>query len=336
MSNKVRIQILDVFRGFAALEVILFHYTKHYQMTTGQNDNYFEFGNFGVMFFFMISGYVIFFSLQKVTSFKIFLSNRFSRLYPAFWVCLIFTLLVVYIFGLPGREISFRDALINITMVPKIFGSKLADGVYWSLLPELFFYFLMTFVLYFNLKKRIFTWIVPWVILCAINALFKIFPPPISVLLNLNYGVYFIAGIMFYKIRTDGFYLKYNLLLFFCLAISIVLNPNLIEAFILSFYFILFYLFSLKFLDKISIKPLAFIGRISYPLYLVHQNLGYIIINFLEEKLNDFYIFYLILPFLLSVTIAYIVHITVEIPIANWVRGKRVSIKSEIEKLKIN
>jgi len=47
--------------------------------------------------------------------------------------------------------------------------------------------------------------------------------------------------------------------------------------------YLIFVLLSLHQLKQFSIKPLVFLGTISYALYLVHQNIGYIVLNYAQE-----------------------------------------------------
>ena len=137
---------LDALRGIAALMVVFFHYSVRYGQIYGYPvDTVFHFniGQYGVQLFFIISGFVIFLTLDK-TSFAVdFLVSRFSRLYPAYWIAITLTFLIVTIFSLPGREVSIKIAIINLTMFQKWLGVADVDGVYWTLAVELSFYFIM-------------------------------------------------------------------------------------------------------------------------------------------------------------------------------------------------
>ena len=92
-ANQTRLQPLDALRGIAALGVVLFHFTL------GRNgyENIFRFGTTGVDLFFMISGFVIFMSLEKADGLRTFLINRFSRLYPAYWMGVVFSFVLISI-----------------------------------------------------------------------------------------------------------------------------------------------------------------------------------------------------------------------------------------------
>ena len=74
-----RIKILDGFRALAIISVMLFHYFSRYT-TIGlypYKDRYdfFSLGALGVQFFFIISGFVIYFTLKKTISILEFVNS---------------------------------------------------------------------------------------------------------------------------------------------------------------------------------------------------------------------------------------------------------------------
>src|SRR4030095_2287642 len=90
--GKIRIGELDALRGLAALAVMIFHYTGHYGKNVGHVDRpllELALGNYGVQLFFMISGFVIFMTIEKTRTAMDFVVTRFSRLYPAYWASLL-------------------------------------------------------------------------------------------------------------------------------------------------------------------------------------------------------------------------------------------------------
>jgi peptidoglycan/LPS O-acetylase OafA/YrhL len=98
MSKQNRLFELDVLRGIAALGVVMYHYTTHYDELYGHSQKvliYFPFGQYGVELFFIISGFVIFMSLERTKSSLDFIVGRFSRLYPAYWTAVILTFTIV-------------------------------------------------------------------------------------------------------------------------------------------------------------------------------------------------------------------------------------------------
>ena len=120
--SSARISSLDALRGIAALAVVLYHYTFRYNALYGHNFSLeplsvLKYGHLGVQLFFIISGFVIYLSIENTQSIKKFASNRFARLYPAYWCAVFVTFFTVMIFGLPGRDVSFSNMLVNLSVV---------------------------------------------------------------------------------------------------------------------------------------------------------------------------------------------------------------------------
>ena len=104
-----RIQELDALRGIAAMMVVLYHYTTRYDQLYEHSVSLpfsFSYGTFFVQLFFIISGFVIFLTLDQTKNSLDFVVSRISRLYPAYWTAIVITFLSVQAFGLPGREVS--------------------------------------------------------------------------------------------------------------------------------------------------------------------------------------------------------------------------------------
>lgn len=277
-----RLLELDALRGIAALSVVIYHYFYRYNQLyahDGLNVTWSALGNYGVHLFFMISGFVIFWTLEKTRRPLDFIVSRFSRLYPAYWLAVIATFSIVLIFGLPGREVSLFDAITNLLMFHEYLGVPHVDGVYWTLTVELSFYFWM-FLLYLtsnlNRVEEIFSVLVILSILHSLE-IFSI-PWPLYKIFILNHLSLFLAGICFYKI-IQGSSSKKTL---FALALTLLSSLAIYnkEVFILfSCFYLLFYLAVSGRFKVLCTSPLLFLGGISYSLYLLHQNIGYVIIN---------------------------------------------------------
>lgn len=327
-----RFEPLDALRGIAALSVVLFHYTAKYREFFGHTFSEkldFKYGFYGVPLFFIISGFVIFMTVNKVKSTPEFIYRRFIRLYPTFWICMIVTFLGVNYWGLlPKLFTNWKDALFNLMMfyrnLQMFTDIKDVDGAYWSLLPELRFYFLIVLVLFFKQIKNI-KWVgLVWLVLIVIENYFYHIRI-LGIFIDLQYGGFFMAGILFYKIAVDNENTFWNHLF---IGGTLILNCLLYNKWenegalvFVPLVYLVFYLFTFGHLNWLKSKVLLFLGSISYPLYLIHQNLGYTMIK--QFELYGFTGFYVVvIVALVFIGVATIITYFLEQPLLKMLRNK--------------
>jgi peptidoglycan/LPS O-acetylase OafA/YrhL len=146
-EGGARLRRVDALRALAALLVVWLHVSDAY-VRLGPLDGQWlhdiaqsiDVGRIGVVAFFLVSGFVIPFSIRPGQPAPIggFLIKRFFRIYPAYWLSI--PLGVLTSWWLWGRSISARDFLLNFTLLQDVFGAQPAEGLYWTLLVELVFY----------------------------------------------------------------------------------------------------------------------------------------------------------------------------------------------------
>jgi peptidoglycan/LPS O-acetylase OafA/YrhL len=330
MKSAGRYLELDALRGLAALAVVLFHYSRYFTDigTYGQYTflSWFQHGDLGVHLFFIISGFVIFMSLEKSARPKDFLIARFSRLYPTYWTCVILTYIVITTTPFFTEKISFPDMLINLTMLQHWLMVKDVDGVYWTLAIELCFYSLILIIFLFKKLNEIESFGILWlaIMLIVYYVMINNLAPEIRFyywMPLLKNGTLFFAGIVFYLMKTQGQTIKRSAYILLCIAVHLLINP-FFESIVVLLFFLIFYLFVFNKLNFLAKKPLLFLGSISYALYLINQNVGYQLLNFLETSgLRSIYI-KLPLALLLIIILATAITYTVEKPAMKFIRGK--------------
>ena len=107
-STPSRMVELDALRGIAAVAVLGYHFTTRYQEQIGHVGGMpadLSVGRYGVHLFFLISGFVIFMTLERTRTVADFAVSRFSRLFPGYWAALSLTSLVVLVAGLPMQRL---------------------------------------------------------------------------------------------------------------------------------------------------------------------------------------------------------------------------------------
>ena len=301
-----RINELDLLRFIAAMAVVIYHYVFRAQATEGLSQLSFpllewwaKFGFFGVHLFFIISGFVILMSAEK-GGLRHFIMSRVTRLYPAFWICCTATYLIIVWNGAPLFNVTLREYFINMTMLSGFVGVDSVDGVYWTLFVEIKFYGLIALLLVLKKIHRIEWFIYGWLI---ISILLEFVLPRmfllnvLSYILITNYSGLFIAGALFYlNWKVGGSFSRY-----LALAISLLLvvaqelqkipsweYENQAELGKLSVFTLIASLYLIMFLvstnrtGDLRNKKWVAAGAITYPLYLIHQNVGFIMFKTLD------------------------------------------------------
>jgi peptidoglycan/LPS O-acetylase OafA/YrhL len=119
----------------------------------------FRLGEFGVVVFFLCSGFIIPASLERQGSQAKFWIGRMFRLFPLYWSVLAAVLVLHYGFdkyGLPQAYLDhpIRATVANATMLQNFLSQPLALGQSWSLAYELVFYGLVSAMFVTGLHKR--------------------------------------------------------------------------------------------------------------------------------------------------------------------------------------
>lgn len=341
---KNRLYQIDLLRFIAALSVVLYHYTFRGHMADNLSDlkfgilaTLFKYGYLGVDLFFIISGFVIAFSIEK-SDFISFVKSRFVRLYPAYWICLIITTVIIIFLGKDRYHVNLFQFIANMTMLNGFVKIENIDGVYWSLFLEIKFYIIIGLVLLnHNLKKNIFYVMVGWLILSFLHFIIdfqsNIFLKSISFLFFFDYSSYFISGVMFFKIFKYGNAKKYIFAILFSFILSLLsinkhvtfLNEHynvefsiIIISIIISFFYLIFYLISTHNLNVLNNRLFLNFGVITYPLYLIHQYVGFILFNYFNQKVNKNLL--LISVFFMMILISYLINKYFEVPISKKIK----------------
>ena len=342
-----RLREVDLLRFIAAAAVMLFHYTARLNPAWGadvtpasvfpQLSQFTRYGFLGVELFFLISGFVILMTAwgRKVGEFTI---ARFTRLFPAYVFAVIFTTIIVTAFSRIGNDPGPLQILTNMTLLQEPLGIASVDGVYWSLLVELKFYFLMACLVAFGVTyRRVVSFMGLWLIATvALQAAatqgqniafldFFLFP---------RWSPYFIAGMAFYLIHKFGSNLVLWIMVFVTWIITlstvakeaagaerivgVPVNPVTMYAGITAIYLVMA-LVAVGGLRWMSWRRLTTLGILTYPLYLLHEWIGWVIIDRLHADFTPWQTLGITVASMIA--LAWLVAHFIEAPLSKTVRN---------------
>jgi peptidoglycan/LPS O-acetylase OafA/YrhL len=292
-SGARRLVGLDVLRGIAASAVMIHHHGQYYDVLYPGRKLLpvnFEAGHFGVELFFIISGFVILMTTQRKRTVRDFAIARVSRLMPCFLAALVMATLILIVAPMPPLDTpTVPRFLANLTMAPLLLGQRVVDLPYWTLTYEMVFYVLMALLLAFGRLQSL-EWIaLGWM---ALGVAYPLLLDPglhhrLTIILMAYHSNFFVIGMCLYLIHVG----RARPVTWIALAAAVAMSArgggeqafyassglylSLTVAFTLAVW-----LATTNVGQRIAIKPLVFLGRISYPLYLVHVVLGFQVIRY--------------------------------------------------------
>jgi peptidoglycan/LPS O-acetylase OafA/YrhL len=315
-----RLPAVTMLRGLAALGVCLMHFAGTLESDIIQNIA--RFGGYGVQVFFVISGFILPYSMEKdqyaLKHYGRFLLKRIIRLDPPYILTIIGIVALSYIAQLSPYntsstiEVTNENGALHFFYLVDIFGGTWLNPVFWTLAIEFQFYLLIGLVFPLFQKKNTFLLFMLFTVACLL-----------PIFLNddrfvSDHLLLFVPGILLFCYVTE----KVTLNKFFVLT-GLVLTAGFIKSGIagvicpvISIGFIL--------LVKTSFRPLMFLGTISYSLYLIHTPVGTDgLINFFQNLITDptNRIWLAIAVFPVTIGAAWVFHVLIEKPVIRWSRA---------------
>jgi peptidoglycan/LPS O-acetylase OafA/YrhL len=320
------IKNLQVLRALAALLVVFFH-CDFLNLKIGQ---------FGVDIFFVISGFIISFILNKKQ--ENFLVKRFIRVVPMYYLFTILVILVwaIYPEGFDNVYVSISSIVKSLLFIPYVVdnsGPILSLG--WTLNYEMFFYVIVGIfslllkkpgkALFFSASLILFLVLIRWM-LNPSNSLMLFYGHEIVIEFIFGIAIYYIVNLCqpLLKNKKIIFLIGVLALASFVLMAyfdyhKIYFSRSLLFG-VPSFFVVLFFIISENLLDTENPIHKYFyqIGNASYVLYLVHPFIIFfiarLIIPIFEVSLFNSVI-ELLIKFLLVVLISNWIHKKIELPV---------------------
>jgi peptidoglycan/LPS O-acetylase OafA/YrhL len=269
--------------------VVLFHYTNRFQeLFPGERTPVVSvhWAGFGVTLFFVLSGYVILMSIERSRRPTDFVVSRLSRIFPTYWLAVVATFATVEVLGLPGQRVTAGQAVVNLSMLQGFLRVPSVDGVYWTLEIELCFYLLMVimFAVGFLRGRRVMAFLVGWLVVSQIAVDLagplhsRSFSTVVSVA-GLRYSHLFVAGMCIYSIRARRDPARFYWTVLAATPLFDLWRGGAESALFVVGWILLLLAATTQRGRAVSSRPLVFAGYISYPLYLIHQNVGYALLR---------------------------------------------------------
>jgi len=275
---------LQVGRGIAALLVLFHHSSLGSEVFYGDKafNGFWEFGAIGVDFFFVLSGFIIYWvhsnDSKGLSSASLYIKKRLIRIYPPF-ILISLVLLVAYNafphLSASNREIGIISSLFLIpspTLNPAL-------SVSWTLMHEMLFY--MIFIaLYFN-RLLLHSFLIVWsILIIVLNLIWVDDGLMLNFVLNphnLQFLFGIVAAIIVKQHKHKQLYLFVGLFMLFSYITSHQYGINAsFSQLVLKVYLGFCFMFIVVGLCSIEKhinypKSFVFIGAASYSIYLIHD-----------------------------------------------------------------
>lgn len=285
-----QVNIIDSLRSFAAISVCLFHFIC---TITGLEypaamTAIFAYGQNGVLVFFVISGFIIPWSMYyknyRLGSMLRFMAKRLIRLEPPYLASILLILTIAFIKTRLHMGVDSPDE-ITATRIGLHFGYlinffpeyKWLNNVYWTLAIEFQYYLLMSFMYLLFVHKSLWLRILAY-LLCFGMAWFV--PDPTQSHFPV-YAPLFLFGISVFQYKTNivGM-LECGIVMIACFVLNHSVLSTAAACFGLATALVLL------FFSELKIPLLDRMGKMSYSIYLIHPVVGAAVINILSRYVH--------------------------------------------------
>lgn len=273
MTKKPFVPVLSLLRGIASLGVCGIHINYGLSLTQYHTfSKLIGFGQLGVQIFFVISGFVIPYSLYnaqyKLSNFFEFIIKRSCRIDPPYLIS-IFLGVGLSLFSV-FHNIGFVEFLLHCIYLIPFSHYTWYNGVFWTLGIEFQYYLLMGLVFTFISNGNSFVVCFFLCLICYLGHRIEIgyFFGKKDDFFIFNHIHYFVLGILVYLYKIDRIKLLNVHLILFAILIYLSLSISFTTGIIgyATYLTILHINFTHRFSD--------FFGKISYSLYLIHLPVG--------------------------------------------------------------
>lgn len=322
-AQTTNIGSVEILRGLAATLVCLYHFTHG-------NQNFISEGNWvktvaskgwlGVEIFFVISGFIIPYSMARsqyhLRNLPRFLLKRWLRIDPPYYMSIVFVLLLNVLAALWLTRIpkaSVPQILFHFGyLIPFFPEYKWLNGVYWTLAVEFQYYIIIALIYPLLYHQK---WIYFWLCTAGLMGigLFSSLPA-----LFFDYSMFFVLGFALFRYfekRMD----EREFLFFSAIVFGVIFYKHTFQHVLAS----LFPWILIAYWPDLRVRGLRWLGMISYSLYLIHLPMGKRIIPWAARYIEGDWprLGFVVLLFVVTLVLARLFYELIEKPAIKWAKN---------------
>ncbi|ATM74535.1 hypothetical protein CRN79_01150 [Serratia fonticola] len=332
---------IQFLRFIASLLVLITHSTFYTHERFSESMPVFKAGSVGVDIFFVISGFVILLSsITKNGEFSSgvdFTVKRLTRIVPMYWIATSVKVIALILSPAIVLHATFDPSRIVLSyfFLPSVSPDGRWEpilGVGWTLVFEMFFYFIFAMALFAKKSPVVISSLV--IVIFSLISTMRTDDWPVATMYFDKIMLYFVIGMFSYIMMMKCRRMTLRVFTLVLTALSVVFifrkisyGEPIIErlsfetfTFVVTFFFIVVQCESL-FVGAIS-KLSTLLGNASYSTYLFHPLLAPIVPTIFKKlsiTINPVFVVISTVLFALLATV--IIHLTIEKPITNRIRS---------------
>lgn len=312
-------------RGVAMLLVLISHFFCRYQQIY-QTNGYScpliitYFGTFGVAIFLAIFGYYI-----ESSGGYCLLRKRLIRLWPSYFVAITICFILTRIWELPGRTVTFSDYLFNIPFINGFIGVPYVDGAHWYLTTTIacLLCFSIIQLRVQNLRKVLYiAWMFMLAVVWALQIVFQgVISKGFALIYSLIGGEYVPVVMMGTVFSLANKKEKRYIFLLGAITVCDGIVMLGLQKFIVSFIAVLMVCLAVKNkMNLLEAKCFTFLGKTSYSIYLIHQNIGFLLIYYISRHIGGYSIWVSVFASFLMITFGILFYYIIEHPFQKYLK----------------
>lgn len=307
-------------------------------MNHGQGLSFIVIQLFGIQLFFVLSGYVISMSTDKIKDVRVFFVKRLSRVVPSYWLITLIAFVVMVLFPSVYGAPSFGHLVKSLLFIP-YFNPETKGGLHpvlyvgWTMNMEIIFYLLYGMCLIVSHRAR--DLIVSVVLLIATYSAIQMPTTGIATVdfYFVTHWFSFVLGLgvasVHRKMNQSAFWIDrpfrtktsvcscLALISVFCVIAQGFDSAGCVWAIVLVALIIFEKLFPIQ--EKIS-KRLSFAGGLAFSMYLTHPLTMNLLSHFLKSKASTGSVVFGLVFYPTMIAVATCFYLVVDQPLYMWVQ----------------